>query len=81
MKDILMDLARREEIEKNFIIFYEMFMKDEVACCLSPGNKKKFVSLLKILRDDSARHCALIRKIINKYDEDKTFLVKRVPFV
>ena len=81
MRDILMDLARREEIEKNFIVFYEMFMQDEDACCLSRGNRKKFVGLLKILRDDSSRHCALIRKIINKYDEDKTISHKRVSLV
>lgn len=81
MKNILMELAKREEIEKNFIIFYEMFMKDEVAICLPRDQRKEFVSLLRILRDDSYQHCRTIRKIINKYDKAKMFPDQRVSII
>lgn len=81
MKNYLAELAKREEIEKNFIIFYEMFMKDEVSCCLPKEQRKKFVDLLRILRDDSIKHCKLIRKIINKYDKTKMFPDQRVSLV
>jgi len=77
MKNILRRLVKQEQLEREFISFYEMFKEEEFIARFPEEKREEFLKIINTLSGDSCRHYELVRDIINKYDQAKLFAAQR----